>query len=87
VLNISLPPREVDVNVHPAKKEVKFLQDQAVFSAVYKAVQGALATQSPVQEMTPHPPATQPTPAASMFGPIQPTRAEASQALQMFQPA
>ena len=42
VINILLPPNEIDVNVHPAKREVRFHQEQVLFSAVHKAVHEAL---------------------------------------------
>ena len=42
VLIISLPPDEVDVNIHPQKSEVKFQNERAVYGAVYKAVADAL---------------------------------------------
>ena len=42
VLFITLHPAFVDVNVHPAKLEVKFSNEQIVFNAVYSAVRGAL---------------------------------------------
>lgn len=42
VLHISLPVTAVDVNVHPAKTVVKFLNDKAVFDAVYYTVLDAL---------------------------------------------
>lgn len=42
VLHIDLPPREVDVNVHPAKTVVKFVHERAVFSAVHHTVMDAL---------------------------------------------
>ena len=42
VLFIKLHPAYVDVNVHPAKLEVKFSNEQIVFNAVYSAVRGAL---------------------------------------------
>lgn len=42
VLNIELPFSEVDVNVHPAKTEVRFSDEHRVFSAVYAAVKNAI---------------------------------------------
>ncbi len=48
IINISLPAKDVDVNIHPTKSEVKFANEHAVFSAVYKAVRQALAERTPV---------------------------------------
>ncbi len=48
VINISLPYQDMDVNIHPAKSELKFANERAVFSAVYRAVRQALAEQTPV---------------------------------------
>ncbi len=39
---LETPPEFVDVNVHPAKTEVKFYDDQKVYEAVYYAVRTAL---------------------------------------------
>ena len=41
---IDLPPELVDVNVHPAKAEVKFAQDWAIHSAMLKAIQPVLTS-------------------------------------------
>ena len=43
VLNVELPFDRVDVNVHPAKTEVRFSDEKAIFEAVYYAVKNALA--------------------------------------------
>lgn len=42
VLMINIPPGLVDVNVHPAKLEVKFSNEKLIFEAVYYAVRPAL---------------------------------------------
>ena len=42
ILNISLNPSKVDVNVHPAKLEVRFEEESKVFKAVYHAIQDTL---------------------------------------------
>jgi len=46
VVNISLPPQDIDVNVHPAKSEVRFRNERDVFTAIHKAVRDTLAIQS-----------------------------------------
>jgi len=48
VLTVALPPSEVDVNIHPAKSEVKFQHEHQVFTAVQKAVRQTLIAQTPV---------------------------------------
>lgn len=44
VLDIIIDPSQVDVNVHPAKLEVKFSNESIIFNAVYYAVRTALST-------------------------------------------
>ena len=43
VLNIHINPELVDVNVHPAKLEVRFEEESKVFKAVYHAIKSGLA--------------------------------------------
>jgi DNA mismatch repair protein MutL len=42
VINIELDPSLIDVNVHPAKTEIRFLKERRVFAAVLRAVRQAL---------------------------------------------
>lgn len=53
VIFLELPPEEVDVNVHPAKAEVRFRRADRVFSLVQRGVRRALLAHSPVPELTP----------------------------------
>ena len=60
VLHIKLPAAAVDVNVHPAKTEVKFLNEKAVFDCVHYGVLGALnkTPDRPAVKFAPAPTAT-----------------------------
>ena len=50
VLHLKIHPSLVDVNVHPAKLEVKFAEERKVFEAIYAAVRGALTHSIPRPE-------------------------------------
>lgn len=49
---LELPLAAVDVNVHPAKTEVKFSQEKPVFEAVYIACKNALAAGDNIPRLT-----------------------------------
>jgi DNA mismatch repair protein MutL len=58
-IHISLPLDTFDINVHPAKSEIKFQHERAVFNAVYHSVKEALrqaGAEAPPVRVTPYSP-------------------------------
>lgn len=51
VLFIDLPAETVDANVHPAKIEIRFINEKPVFDAVFYGVRSALESRSTIRQM------------------------------------
>jgi DNA mismatch repair protein MutL len=54
-LFLEIPLNRVDVNVHPAKTEVRFMDSQAIFHLVRRGIESAILTEMGVKEIDPAP--------------------------------
>ncbi|HEX8036824.1 MAG TPA: DNA mismatch repair endonuclease MutL [Ktedonobacterales bacterium] len=54
VINITMDPSLLDANVHPAKTEVKFLQERRVYATVQRAVRAAVIATTETPAIAPH---------------------------------
>ena len=52
VLFLTITPEDIDVNVHPAKAEVRFRSPDHVFSVIQRSIRKALLASSPVPNVT-----------------------------------
>jgi DNA mismatch repair protein MutL len=51
ILFITLPAEDIDINVHPAKAEVRFRSPDRVFSLIQRSIRKALLLSSPIPEV------------------------------------
>ena len=73
VLYITMSPQLVDVNVHPAKTEVRFAHENAMFSAVYQAAKFAMSHDNAQWDVPAASSQTLPVPVEVMHKLSQPT--------------
>ena len=52
ILHLSIPSREIDVNIHPSKTEVKFYNESDVYGFIYETVKESLSRNNRIYEPT-----------------------------------
>lgn len=75
VLNLEIPPHDVDVNVHPTKKEVRYKNPNQIFNFIYSAIEAGLSNY--VEKYSPQ------TPSQNDFSPnFTPANSSTSEVIQ-----
>jgi len=85
ILRVELNPEDVDVNVHPAKTEVRFRNNDAIFRVVQRAVRRTLIDHAPIPQVQPSTPASAWQPAFDTHTDDTAARLEKLRALQPVQ--
>jgi DNA mismatch repair protein MutL len=84
ILFLEMPAWDIDVNVHPAKTEIRFRQAMNVKTAVIEAIQKAIAVTKPVMEL--HRPAAPPPSLGRSRIEIRPTPRASAEAFRLQAP-
>ena len=53
VLNFKIDPAQIDVNIHPAKREMKFMNESDIYNYTYDTIREALLHRELIPEVTP----------------------------------
>ena len=51
ILNISIPPETIDVNVHPTKMEIRFSNNEEIYNFIYNSVKNILSGKNLIQQV------------------------------------
>ena len=72
VLNLEIPPTDVDVNVHPTKKEVRYKNTNQIFNFIYTSIQAGLSNYTERQNYSYTSPIQKPSTTSNLVDFVQP---------------